>query len=97
MKKLFITSAAALLFSVAAIAQTPAAVAPPPVPVQAVPTLTAQQLAAHPEIAKALNNLHLVEQNLMNATDTYQGHKQKALDLLKQAETELVEGVINHK
>lgn len=100
MKKIFILSASALLLSVAAMAQAPASAPPPPPPVVhaiPMPALTKEQLDNHPEIAKALDNLREAEHNLVQATDTYQGHKERALELLRQAEAELIQGVIDHK
>lgn len=45
----------------------------------------------HPEINRALKNLQMAQSNLQHASKDFGGHKEKAMDLIKQAQVELAQ------
>ena len=79
----------ALLLTTAVIAQTPppAPSAPPP---QGEPR---QRPGRHPHMLAASRDLERAEKQLEKAAHHYDGHRAKALELVKQAEQELQEGL----
>jgi len=79
----------AVLFTTAVTAQTPPAgpSAPPP---QGEPR---QRPGRHPHMLAASRDLERAEKQLEKAVHHYDGHRAKALELVKQAEHELQEGL----
>jgi hypothetical protein len=79
----------ALLLTTAVTAQTPppAPSAPPP---QGEPR---QRPGRHPHMLAASRDLERAEKQLEKAVHHYDGHRAKALELVKQAEQELQEGL----
>jgi len=81
---------AAMLVATAVTAQQPAPSTPPPAP------QTEQRPprpGRHPHILAANRDLERAEKQLEKAAHHYDGHRAKALDLVKQAEKELQEGL----
>ena len=79
---------AAMLVATAVTAQPPAPSTPPPQTEQR-PTRPGR----HPHILAATRDLERAEKQLEKAAHHYDGHRAKALELVKQAEKELQEGL----
>jgi hypothetical protein len=77
----------AVLVTTAVTAQTPAPTAPPPQGEQRM------RPGRHPHIAAATRDLERAEKQLEKAAHHYDGHRAKALELVKQAEKELQQGL----
>jgi hypothetical protein len=77
----------AVLFTTAVTAQTPAPPAPPP---QDQPR---PRPGRHPHMLAATRDLERAEKQLEKAAHHYDGHRAKALELVKQAEKELQDGL----
>jgi hypothetical protein len=80
----------AVLFTTAVTAQTPAPPAPSAPPPQDQPR---PRPGRHPHMLAATRDLERAEKQLEKAAHHYDGHRAKALELVKQAEKELQDGL----
>jgi hypothetical protein len=78
---------AAVLFTTSVTAQTPAPSTPPPQGEQRA------RPGRHPHMVAASRDLERAEKQLEKAAHHYDGHRAKAVELVKQAEKELQEGL----
>jgi hypothetical protein len=78
---------AAALIATSVTAQTPAPSAPPPQGEERM------RPGRHPHMQAAVRDLDRAEKQLEKAAHHYDGHRAKALELVKQAEKELQEGL----
>ncbi len=68
-----------------------AAQIPVPTPAPTVPPVQVHGKRAerHPDINRAIRNLQQAQNNLQHAATDFGGHKEKAMDLIRQAQREL--------
>lgn len=80
----------AVLFATVVTGQTPAPPTPSAPPPQGEPR---QRPGRHPHMLAASRDLERAEKQLEKAAHHYDGHRAKALELVKQAEKELQDGL----
>jgi hypothetical protein len=83
-----VAALAAFVATTSVTAQTPAPSTPPPQGEQ-----RAARPGRHPHMIAASRDLERAEKQLEKAAHHYDGHRAKALELVKQAEKELQEGL----